>query len=118
MTSIIGLCSFQCYRQWLDRTMEKTNKKPLIERARKAAFEALRGEVNQRKVLSEIENCVGNVKPVEVEARRKGFFGEVEIVDYRERLEKELKFTAAGWKRDGHGRWFTDESVSLIRTFC
>ncbi|KAL6514271.1 hypothetical protein OROHE_019258 [Orobanche hederae] len=92
---------------------KKTNKKPLIERARKAASEALRSEVIQRKVESGIENCVGNVKSVEVEARHNGFFGEVEKVNYRERLEKELKFTAAGWKRDGHGKWFKDESVEF-----
>ncbi|XP_010268708.1 PREDICTED: sodium channel modifier 1-like isoform X2 [Nelumbo nucifera] len=30
-----------------------------------------------------------------------------------ERREKELKFTAAGWKRDCHGKWFKDENVEF-----
>ncbi|KAF6160693.1 hypothetical protein GIB67_019633 [Kingdonia uniflora] len=29
------------------------------------------------------------------------------------RRERELKFTAAGWKRDGHGGWFKDENVEF-----
>ena len=35
-------------------------------------------------------------------------------LDFRERQERELKFTAAGWKRDCQGKWFTDENVSLF----
>ena len=35
-------------------------------------------------------------------------------MDFRERQERELKFTAAGWKRDCQGKWFTDENVSLF----
>ncbi|XP_042507073.1 sodium channel modifier 1-like [Macadamia integrifolia] len=34
-------------------------------------------------------------------------------LDFRERQERELKFTAAGWKRDCHGRWFRDENVEF-----
>ncbi|KAG6480250.1 hypothetical protein ZIOFF_063730 [Zingiber officinale] len=30
-----------------------------------------------------------------------------------ERREKELKFTAAGWKRDCHGKWYRDENVEF-----
>ncbi|CAL5377303.1 unnamed protein product [Camellia sinensis] len=33
--------------------------------------------------------------------------------DIQERRERELKFTAAGWKRDGHGKWFKDENVEF-----
>ncbi|KAF5951699.1 hypothetical protein HYC85_009643 [Camellia sinensis] len=33
--------------------------------------------------------------------------------DLQERRERELKFTAAGWKRDGHGKWFKDENVEF-----
>ncbi|WMV51274.1 hypothetical protein MTR67_044659 [Solanum verrucosum] len=29
------------------------------------------------------------------------------------RRERELKFTSAGWKRDGHGKWFKDENVEF-----
>lgn len=35
-------------------------------------------------------------------------------VDYRERHEMELRFTSAGWKRDGNGKWFKDENVSVF----
>ncbi|KAK4804403.1 hypothetical protein SAY86_004220 [Trapa natans] len=35
------------------------------------------------------------------------------LLDPRERREMELKFTSAGWKRDGNGRWFKDENVEF-----
>lgn len=35
-------------------------------------------------------------------------------LDYKGRKEKERKFTAAGWKRDGFGGWYKDESVSFL----
>ncbi|XP_015089348.1 sodium channel modifier 1-like isoform X2 [Solanum pennellii] len=31
----------------------------------------------------------------------------------QERRERELKFTSAGWKRDGHGKWFKEENVEF-----
>ncbi|KAF8654391.1 hypothetical protein HU200_061573 [Digitaria exilis] len=31
----------------------------------------------------------------------------------RKRQEQELQFTASGWKRDGHGRWYRDENVEF-----
>ncbi|KAF5751223.1 sodium channel modifier 1 [Tripterygium wilfordii] len=34
-------------------------------------------------------------------------------LDLRERRERELKFIEAGWKRDGHGKWFKDENVEF-----
>jgi hypothetical protein len=34
--------------------------------------------------------------------------------EVRKHQEQELRFTASGWKRDGHGRWYRDESVSYI----
>ncbi|XP_040382760.1 sodium channel modifier 1-like [Oryza brachyantha] len=33
--------------------------------------------------------------------------------DFQKRQEQELKFTASGWKRDGHGRWYRDENVEF-----
>ncbi|KAK9109133.1 hypothetical protein Sjap_017193 [Stephania japonica] len=36
-----------------------------------------------------------------------------QLLDFRKRREKELKFTAAGWKRDGHGKWYRDENVEF-----
>lgn len=35
-------------------------------------------------------------------------------IEVRKRQEQELQFTASGWKRDGHGKWYKDESVSYI----
>lgn len=33
--------------------------------------------------------------------------------ELQKRREKELQFTAAGWKRDGHGKWYKDENVEF-----
>lgn len=33
--------------------------------------------------------------------------------ELRKRREKELKFIAAGWKRDGFGKWYKDENVEF-----
>lgn len=33
--------------------------------------------------------------------------------EVRKRQEQELWFTASGWKRDGHGRWYRDENVEF-----
>lgn len=33
--------------------------------------------------------------------------------EFQRRREKELKFIAAGWKRNCHGRWFQDENVEF-----
>ncbi|KAK6135685.1 hypothetical protein DH2020_030562 [Rehmannia glutinosa] len=102
-------------KQW------KKTSKPLIERARKAVSGVFSGEVTKQKVKSEngnlampsVENRGGNAKSIEVEPMHKGVVVEVQPVDYRERVEKELKFTAAGWKRDCHGRWLKDENVEF-----
>lgn len=34
-------------------------------------------------------------------------------VELQKRREKELKFTASGWRRDGHGKWYKDENVEF-----
>ncbi|KAI3704047.1 hypothetical protein L1987_74253 [Smallanthus sonchifolius] len=57
--------------------------KPFTEKTRKATFEATGNDVVQLPL------------------------------DYRQRRERELKFTAAGWKRDCHGGWFRDENVEF-----
>lgn len=98
--------------------------KPLIERTRKAASEVLC--TNTPKQTSSFE--VNDVKPSwghttngPCDSKTRGSFV-VEAVgkdsaqqqlDYQERRERELKFTAAGWKRDGHGGWFRDENVEF-----
>lgn len=39
-----------------------------------------------------------------------------QMMELQKRQEKELKFTAAGWKRDCHGKWFRDENVSTYQS--
>lgn len=39
-----------------------------------------------------------------------------QMMELQNRREKELKFTAAGWKRDCHGKWFRDENVSTYQS--
>lgn len=38
-------------------------------------------------------------------------------VDFQKRQEQELRFTASGWKRDCHGKWYRDENVSYLISF-
>ncbi|TVU05531.1 hypothetical protein EJB05_48697, partial [Eragrostis curvula] len=33
--------------------------------------------------------------------------------DFQKRQEQELRFTASGWKRDCHGKWYRDENVEF-----
>ncbi|KAL0384178.1 UNVERIFIED_CONTAM: Sodium channel modifier 1 [Sesamum radiatum] len=99
----------------------KSTSRPLIERARKAASEVFPGGVDQPEMKSAIGNLVtscggdsgSNGGSVEIEGTHKGLVREMQPLDYRERQERELKFTAAGWKRDCHGRWFKDENVEF-----
>lgn len=35
-------------------------------------------------------------------------------ISIHERRKRELKFIAAGWKRDCHGKWYRDENVSFL----
>ncbi|PIN20456.1 hypothetical protein CDL12_06864 [Handroanthus impetiginosus] len=99
----------------------KTTSGPLIERAQKAASEVVCSEVNRPEVKSEKgnlvmpcgEDCGSNGSSVQSKAMHEGVDGEVQPLSYRERQERELKFTAAGWKRDCHGRWFKDENVEF-----
>ncbi|KAL0365438.1 UNVERIFIED_CONTAM: Sodium channel modifier 1, partial [Sesamum angustifolium] len=99
----------------------KSTSRPLIERARKAASEVFPGGVDQPEIKSAIGNLVAscggdsgsNGSSIEIEGMHKGLVREMQPIDYRERQERELKFTAAGWKRDSHGRWFKDENVEF-----
>lgn len=36
----------------------------------------------------------------------------------RLRREKELKFISAGWKKDGFGKWYKDDNVSVLVYIC
>lgn len=84
--------------------------KPLIERVQKVASEVCSSGVGpSRKTCENPVSESGNCNLV----AQRGVVGEVQQLDCRERREKELKFTAAGWKRDCHGTWFKDENVSF-----
>ncbi|GER42215.1 sodium channel modifier 1 [Striga asiatica] len=97
------------------------SQKPLIKRARKAASEVFLGQATQHNPKSEaahstvpsIESCSGCAKGIQIESTDKGSVRKVPKLDYREQVERELKFTAAGWKRDCHGRWFKDENAEF-----
>lgn len=101
------------------KKQSKATIKPLIERARKAASEVLYGEVSPHEVTSEGGNLIiprtgehsSIANPIEIEAIQ--VVREVQPLICRELQEKVLKFTAAGWKRDCHGRWFKDENVEF-----
>lgn len=97
--------------------------KPLVQRARKAASEILNGQSPQGSTIQKIQDVRSYTSARTTESpsvRDKGVSTEVgevssDIVrhqfEYLDRRERELKFTAAGWKRDCHGKWFKDENV-------
>ena len=104
--------------------------KPLIEQSRKVASEIhcdqtpqpwqsssnanrdvqliLDHITNRNSLLSQHNSCPA------IEVADKVVGQQQQHLDLRERQERELKFTAAGWKRDGHGKWFRDENVSMF----
>ncbi|CAI9781887.1 unnamed protein product [Fraxinus pennsylvanica] len=102
-------------------------RKPLIERTRKAASEIFSNDIIEQRNKcrkpegeSVISSCVYGQSiqwkecPIETEVPQKEVVvDQVQQLDYRGRQERELKFTAAGWKRDCHGRWFKDENVEF-----
>ncbi|CAK7329822.1 unnamed protein product [Dovyalis caffra] len=101
--------------------------KPLIEQTKKAAAEILNKETarlssrNQNtdvklsegyaSVMNAVTKISENSSCPEVIASDK--MPVHQQLDFRERRERELKFTEAGWKRDCHGRWFRDENVEF-----
>lgn len=84
--------------------------KPLIERVQKVASEVCSSGVGPSRKTC--ENPVLESGTCNLVAQR-GVVGKVQQLDCRERREKELKFTASGWKRDCHGSWFKDENVEF-----
>lgn len=103
------------------RRCESANK-PLIEQAQKAASEILYSGSPLYTSLHESPAVGSNTCHYkENPSIQRSTLAEVVTaseeglrhqLDSRDRRERELKFTAAGWKRDGHGRWFKDENVS------
>lgn len=98
--------------------------KPLIDNTRKAVSEMHKAENFQRDAVCQLREVQGgrsetislsisesgHCVPTDVAPEHKGV---VYVAYDRERHERELKFTAAGWKRDCHGKWYKDENVSI-----
>lgn len=99
--------------------------KPLIEHTRKAASEIFYPAIAPQNmcqnhsvvsdigsvhhvILHKIEVNSHHTRPSEADAAN----AQLQL-DFRERREKELKFTAAGWKHDCHGKWYRDENVGF-----
>ncbi|KAL1833729.1 hypothetical protein ACET3Z_003380 [Daucus carota] len=97
--------------------------KPLTQRTMKAVSEALGTNSAQQFAIPRIDTVKYTKNPVMKGSSSKydNAIGQVvadkqlpqQQLDYKERKEKELKFTAAGWKRDGFGGWYKDESVEF-----
>lgn len=98
--------------------------KPLTQRTMKAVSEALGTNSSQQFAIPRIDSVkyTGNTVMNGSSSKYDNAIGQVvadkqlpqQQLDYKERKEKELKFTAAGWKRDGFGGWYKDESVSFL----
>lgn len=106
------------------RFAHRSVRKPLIEETRKAASEILSNrtpEQSEAKGHNDVKSSKGQSTHGPPQSNRKGPFLAIEAADnfvtqlqadLRQHQERELKFTEAGWKRDGHGKWFKDENVS------
>lgn len=100
--------------------------KPLVEHTRKATSDILPNITCQQS--SESSNCDlelarEHALNVAASSMRNSSFPQTvasekvvteRVLDFRERREIELKFIAAGWKRDCNGKWYKDENVSFF----
>ncbi|KAF8034179.1 hypothetical protein BT93_C0453 [Corymbia citriodora subsp. variegata] len=106
-------------------TLNRIKSKPLIEQTMKAVSEVL-DKGNTRQDVHNDDNSgkiCGNLHGNETShvSERFSFVAKEAAeaavvqpqVSMRERRERELKFTSAGWKRDCNGRWFKDENVEF-----
>ncbi|TMW87624.1 hypothetical protein EJD97_019709 [Solanum chilense] len=97
--------------------------KPLIGRTRKAASDVIHQNLAQSTASQGDEIKCTKVDTSSVLANQRssqcvqiGVTTNQTIMSQaynQERRERELKFTSAGWKRDGHGKWFKDENVEF-----
>jgi len=69
-----------------------------------------------------MEKLTGNTRSIQCNSSKGESFAGNQIqgklpsdwqTEARKRQEQELQFTASGWKRDGHGRWYRDENVEF-----
>ncbi|KAL4615499.1 hypothetical protein ACB092_07G129900 [Castanea dentata] len=98
--------------------------KPLIEQTRNVASEILNNKTPQQK--SSNSNCdlqlILDRLTDGILMSQNSSFPAIQAtdkvvvqphLDFQEHRERELKFTAAGWKRDCQGKWFRDENVEF-----
>lgn len=102
--------------------------KPLIEQTRKAALEIACERTslqhfkkkNQDPKLSvthfnsKAPYLDANNPIASLEVASDEVVGKKPHLDYQELRKRELKFIAAGWKRDHYGKWHRDENVSFF----
>lgn len=69
-----------------------------------------------------MEKLTGNTRSIQCNSSKGESFAGNQIqgklpsdwqTEARKRQEQEFQFTASGWKRDGHGRWYRDENVEF-----
>ncbi|KAL3326253.1 hypothetical protein AABB24_037112 [Solanum stoloniferum] len=97
--------------------------KPLIECTRKAASDVLHQNLAQSTASQGNEIKCPKADTTSVLANQRnsqcvqiGVTTNQTIMSQaynQERRGRELKFTSAGWKRDGYGKWFKDENVEF-----
>ncbi|KAM7474912.1 hypothetical protein LguiB_022155 [Lonicera macranthoides] len=94
--------------------------KPYIEQTRKASLEIIQSRTPQQSTSCETQvvkfSKKDHIASGPSSGNGKDHCGkevDQQQQDYRALRERELKFTAAGWKRDCHGGWFRDENVEF-----
>lgn len=78
-----------------ENTGSNNEVKPLVEQTRTAIL-----ELQSSKFILNSKDAISNDSNSSMSSH--------------ERREVELKFIAAGWKRDCHGKWYRDENVSFL----
>lgn len=102
---------------------KKTTQPPLISKTRRVASEVIGDKSlessakNERRDMQSYIGSSFSYSPAtdegtsSISVASTGYLEKLQ--NSRELPERELKFTAAGWKRDGHGRWFKDENAEF-----
>ncbi|KAH7655463.1 hypothetical protein IHE45_18G012200 [Dioscorea alata] len=109
----------------------KVQNKPLIEHTRKVIFEMqsnissdqnTAGHCHDATHRANSSSCFSNPLCAPMDAVSAPQSDRVEVnretrsyqnSEFYKLREKELKFTAAGWKRDGNGKWYKDENAEF-----
>ncbi|XP_057966233.1 uncharacterized protein LOC131156515 isoform X2 [Malania oleifera] len=116
----VGTANVSTYSQQF-----RFSSKPLIEQTRKAIYEMPCSETIRQNAADEkpdvgASGCHSFDGPSNYSdkscfpvTKAAGELVAQQQLDFLQRRERELKFTAAGWKRDCHGVWFRDENVEF-----